>query len=239
MEGAALGVERLAAGGDARLAGVVRLTTIEPLAYSVVIPCLAELQKRHPELEVDLNTEVRSLDVARGQADIALRLTRPTASNLVCRKLGELGFTLYASHRYLAAHGRPERGQGLANHSLVSYLDTPSSLSPLFMGESLEGAFVALRSYGSLARMKAAADGLGICELACCIADENSAIERVWPDEKPLLRPVWMITHEDLRRSAKIRLVTSAVAAAFERVARFLRYGRRTERRSRSEYRLR
>jgi hypothetical protein len=50
------------------------------------------------------------------------------------------------------------------------------------MGESLEDARVSLRTYSALARMKAAAAGLVICELACCIADGYPDIERIWPD---------------------------------------------------------
>jgi len=159
---------------------------------------------------------------------MAIRLARPTAPSLVCRKLGELGFALYASPCYMAEHGSPQRGRGLAGHRLISYIGTPGSgFGPLFMGEALEGAQIALRSNSPCVQAKAAASGLGISELACLIGDDYPGLIRVWSEEEPMLRSVWLITHEDLRRSAKIRVLSSIMADAFEREARILRYGQR------------
>jgi DNA-binding transcriptional LysR family regulator len=228
MEVAALELERLAAGHDAQFTGSIRLTTTEVLASHVIVPHLATLRERYPQLQVELITGIRSLDVARREADIALRLARPTAPSLVCRKLGELGFALYASPRYLAEHGSPQRGQGLAGHRLISYVGTPpSGFGPLFMGEALEGAQIALCSNSPYVQAKAAASGVGISELTCLIGDDYPGLIRVWPDEEPMLRSVWLITHEDLRRSAKIRVLSSIIADAFEREAKILHYGQR------------
>src|SRR5262249_4155400 len=99
MEGAALDLERLAAGHDAQFTGSIRLSTTEVLAAQVIVPHLATLRERYPQLQVQLVTGVRSLDITRREADIAIRLARPTAPSLVCRKLGEVGFALYASPR--------------------------------------------------------------------------------------------------------------------------------------------
>src|SRR5262249_28571099 len=228
MEVAALDLERRVAGHDAQFIGSVRLTTTEALASHVIVPHLATLRERYPQLQVELITGVRSLDITRREADIAIRLVRPTAPSLVCRKLGELGFALYASPRYLAEHGSPQRGQGLGGHRLISYVGTPASgFGPLFMGEALAGAQIVLRSNSPCVQAKAAASGLGISELACLIGDDYAGLMRVWPDEEPLLRSVWLITHEDLRRSAKIRMLSSIIAEAFEREASILRYGQR------------
>src|SRR5215471_5689470 len=85
MEVAALDLERLAAGHDAQFTGSLRLTTTEALASHVIVPHLATLRERYPELQVELVTGVRSLDINRREADIAIRLARPTAPSLVCR----------------------------------------------------------------------------------------------------------------------------------------------------------
>ena len=160
MERAALDLERIAAGRDLLLAGSVRVTTTEALAFQLVAPAIAVMRRTHPELRVDLVAGARSLDVARRDADLAVRFARPSTSDLVCRKLGEVGFTLYASERYLARAGIPRRGQGLAGHDLVGFTGAPAAASPFFMGESLEGA-------RALIQLKAAAEELGIVELAC------------------------------------------------------------------------
>src|SRR5215831_14410759 len=97
MEGAALELERVAAGRETLTAGTVRLTATEALARRVVVPAMAALRERHPELQVVLLTGVHSLDIARREADLAVRFARPASPGLVCRGLGEVGFSLYAS----------------------------------------------------------------------------------------------------------------------------------------------
>jgi DNA-binding transcriptional LysR family regulator len=174
---------------------------------------------------------LRTLDIARRQADIAVRIARPPDASLICRKLGEFGVTAYASPSYLAAHGRPKRGAGLRGHSLITFLVTPPSLGVPFHGESLDGARVAMHTTSGFTQVKAVADGIGISELACCVADDRPELERLWPEERPTMRQVWMVMHQDLRRAAKIRLVSNAIAEAFEREAQVLRYGRLRKRR--------
>ena len=94
MESAARNLERIAAGRDSLVTGSVRLTATEALAHQVIVPAIAALRQAHPDLQVDLVASVRSLDIARRKADVAVRFARPTAPDFVCRKLGEVGFSL-------------------------------------------------------------------------------------------------------------------------------------------------
>ncbi len=227
MEAAALAVQRRAAGQDTRSAGLVTVATTESLAFHLVAPALTELRAIHPELQIHVLVDFRSLDLARRQADIAVRLPKPAESNLVCRRLGAYGFTLYASGDYLANRGTPKRGQGLGGHSLVSYLDRVSSPAPPFMGECFDQSMVVFKSNSTFAQLAAVASGLGIAELPCCVADSQAqtGVQRVWPDESPTPYPIWLITHEDLRRAARIRLVSAAIVKQFGQRRRILRNG--------------
>jgi len=215
MENAALDLERTAAGRDSLVAGSVRVTTTEALADQVVAPAIATLRQAHPGLQVDLVVSVRTLDVARREADLAVRFARPSAPDLICRKLGEVGFSLYASKRYLSRAGSPKRGQGLAGHDLITYTGAPAAISPVFLGESLDGARVALRCDNPFIQRTAAANDVGIAELACVFGDGVPDVIRVWPQEAPVRRTVWLILHEDMRRSARIRAVSAAITDAF------------------------
>src|SRR5262249_37412488 len=96
-------------------------------------------------LDIDLTVGVRSLDIARRGSDLAIRFVRSAAPELVCRKLGEVGFSLYASQLYLAKLGIPKRGHGLGGYDLITFTGAPAAASPFFMGESLNGARVAIR----------------------------------------------------------------------------------------------
>jgi DNA-binding transcriptional LysR family regulator len=225
MENAALDLERIAAGRDSLAAGSIRLTATEALAHRVIAPAIAELRKSHPDLQVDLAVGVRSLDIARREADLAVRVGRPSGPGLVSRKLGEVGYSLYASRSYFAKHRIPQRGKGLAECDLITFTGAPAATSPFFMNESLEGARIALRCNNPLIQLQAAANGIGIAELACFLADDCADLVRIWPDEPPALRSVWLVMHEDLRRSARIRVASSAIVDAFRRHRRILQHG--------------
>jgi len=225
MESAAIDLERIVAGRDSLIAGSVRVTTTEALAYQLVTPAVAALHETHPELRIDLITGVRSLDIARREADLAVRLARPSAPDLVCRKLGEVGFSLYASRRYLASAGVPRRGQGLTGFDLIAFTGAPAATSPFFMGESLEGARVALRCDNPLIQVRAAASNVGIVEAACFLGDSSPELVRVWPDEAPARRAAWLIMHPDMQRAARIKAVSSVITEAFRRQRRILEQG--------------
>jgi DNA-binding transcriptional LysR family regulator len=201
------------------------VTTTEALAFQVIAPAVAALREVHPELQVDLTVGVRSLDIARRDADLAIRFARPSASDLVCRKLGEVGYSLYASERYLQKSGTPKRGQGLAGYDLITFTGAPAATSPFFIGESLDGARIALRCDNPFIQLRAAANDAGIAELTCFLGDSSPDLVRVWPHEAPTRRAAWLIVHSDMRRSARIRAVAAAVGDVFRRQRKILEEG--------------
>jgi DNA-binding transcriptional LysR family regulator len=219
MENAAASVDRLVAGHDSRLSGLVRVATTEVLAHMVIVPALAIIGRKHPQLQVEVMADPRRLDIARRQADIAVRIGRPTDADLLCRKLGDFGLALYASRGYLAAHGVPESG-GLEGHTSVSYLGAPSWFS-----EKLAGARVAFFSNSPFVQLRAIAEGIGIGLVPCCLGDHHPELQQLSSAPPPELRAIWMVIHRDLRRVARIRLVANTIAEAFERNQHMLRYG--------------
>jgi DNA-binding transcriptional LysR family regulator len=93
------------------------------------------------------------------------------------------------------------------------------------MGETLEGSRIALRCDNPLIQLKAAADEVGIVELACFLGDSSPDLVRVWPHEPPARRTAWLIVHQDMRRAARIKAVSSAIGEAFRRERRILEEG--------------
>jgi len=89
----------------------------------------------------------------------------------------------------------------------------------------MEGAQISVRCDNPLIQLEAAVKGAGIAELACFLGDDSPDVIRIWAHERPTLRPVWLIVHQDLRRSARIKVVSAAIVDAFRREARVLRDG--------------
>lgn len=79
-------------------------------------------------------------------------------------------------------------------------------------------ARIALRCDSPLVQLRAAARGVGIVELVCLLGDESNEVTRVWPDEPPALRTAWLVVHQDLRRSARVRIVAAAIGESFRRL---------------------
>ena len=223
IDASVLEIERRAAGQDRELGGTVRLTATETLAARFLIPAMADLRRAHPEIEVELIPDYRMLDLSRRQADLAMRNARPTDPHLVCRRVGGFAITLYASRAYLAERGRPRRGAGFNGHDLVSWTYLSQATRTQFMGESIDGARIVFRSNSTLALVHAVAEGFGIGYVPCYLANEDPRMMRIWPDVAPRMVPLWLIHHEDLRRTARIKLVSDAIAAALRREARVLK----------------
>ena len=223
IETTAIDVERRAAGKDLAAAGLVRVTATETFAARFVIPALQRLRARNPEIEIEVLPDYRKLDVGRRQADIALRDRRANEPGLICRRVARFGLTLYASSEYLESHPAPKRGTGLAHHDLVAWTYVLPAQSLQFMNESTDGARIAFRSNSTNALFHAAVNGFGIAALPCYLGDPEPRLARIWNDVPPAMHSLWLIFHEDLRRTARIRMVADAIAQAFHRERKLLR----------------
>lgn len=221
MEQLAVSFARRTQGDDARVAGEVRVTTTDALAVDFVIPAIDTLRARYPDVRVILTTTTRVLDLTRREADIAIRTVRPTHAGLIVRKLGEWDVGLYATRTYLDAHGEPVPGDGFAGHDLAVYqAGVTDKQDGLLAGESaLQGRIVAeLDSSLMLATFIRA--GLALGELPSYVAQRDPALVRVWPARRRAAAyEAWLVLHEDLARTARVRVVVDALVAEFARMA--------------------
>ncbi len=216
MESGAAEVAR-ASQADARaLAGTVRVAAPEGLGVSVLAPRLPELYARHPALDIVLEPAVASADLKRGQADIALRLFRPEASDLVSRRLGEMGFGLYASTDYLARHGVPETVEALRRHVFVGYGDElKQQAENAWLLELAKDARCVFRSDHTLARLSAIAAGVGIGVMPHIVMAMQAGCVRVLPRHEAPARTIWLVVHGDLRQVPRVRAVLEFIAGLF------------------------
>ena len=132
MMGAASALARAASGVPASVIGTVRITASEMIGGEVLPPIIAELMAMHPELRVELVLDNAVRDLGRGDADIAVRMVRPTQGSLVTRKVGEVALGLYAARSYLHRRGIPESPAELGRHVLIGFdrETPPSATSP-------------------------------------------------------------------------------------------------------------
>jgi len=111
------------------VAGRLRVDVPSRIARRLIAPALPELLARHPELQVELGSSDRAVDLVHEGVDCALRVGPLAASSLVARPLGFIELINCASPAYLQRHGTPHRPQDLAEHEVVDYVSPTSGRS--------------------------------------------------------------------------------------------------------------
>lgn len=206
IEREALGVERDVAGEDQKLEGVVKLTATEMLTTRFIAPHLKRFRERYPEIQLDLNCTNLDVNLARREADIALRLARPTQEDLIIKRLSFIHLGLYASRDYADRFGLPK--DSLAGHQMILFASKrPFRRENEWLEARMDGAHVALRSDSVSAMYAATVAGTGIALLPCLVADHDRHLVRVPVEGAPEPRQIWQAVHKDLRDSARIRAV--------------------------------
>ncbi|RQZ59654.1 LysR family transcriptional regulator [Burkholderia sp. Bp9004] len=219
MEQAACKFERRVHGSDDRLEGEVRVTTTDSLAMDFVVPAIRALRRKCPAIHVILTTSVQVLNLTRRDADLAIRTVMPENPDLVRRKLAEWEVGLFASREYLDAHGAPATGSAFDGHDLVVYQPSiTSNQAHTLCGESMERGRIVAQVSSSLMLATSIRSGIGIGELPVYMAQEDDSLVRIWPDRtRAAPYQVWLVSHTDLNRTARVRAVTAEIAASFGR----------------------
>jgi DNA-binding transcriptional LysR family regulator len=217
MEESALALERVITGDDRRLEGLVRVTSVDALAASVLTPGFASLQAQHPGIVIEVITDNRSLSLARREADIAIRLGRFDAHETMVRKVGEMAFAAYASQAYLDRHGEPDWAAGAPGQRVVrvqdDLLDTPDGR---WFATHAKEAEPALLANSRSVQVRGVAAGLGFGFLPCYLAVEHPELIHL-RTAASLLREIWMGVHRDTRHAPRIMAVQEALVGAIAR----------------------
>lgn len=216
-EEAVLSVQHSVAGVDARPSGFVRITATETLSSQFLIPSLGGFRARYPDIQIELFSGYIALDVARGEADIAVRALPPTGSHLVSRKLGTVAVGIYASPSYLAQHPVGAFEDGLQGHDILGFSDLmlPRPPGDSFLGASTQGARLVFSTNSPLGLTIAAETGLGLAALPIYVASRRQGLVRVWPDRVQTY-DLLAVIREDVKRSARIRAVIDYLAYHFK-----------------------
>ena len=216
MERSALELERRIQGLDERLTGTVRVSTTDSLAIDFLIPAIARLHEQHPDVRVQLDASTQFLSLAKRETDIAVRNIRPDNPDLIARRIARWPVGLFAAQSYIDRHGVPEPGSLFEGHDLVVYQPYLQSQKDLaLVCEPLgRGRIVAALSSSLLVR-RAIAAGIGIGEIPV-YTGERDGLVRLWPQRtRPLPYDVWLVTHADLRHTARVRVVIDEIVAGF------------------------
>jgi len=214
MQSAAASMERTAS-ADARAAeGVVRLTASDVVGAEVLPAMLTAFRERHPGIAIELVLSNRQEDLLRRDADIAVRMARPTQSALLAKRIGAVRVGLFAHSRYLERHGLPKTMTD-PGHAAIGYDRQQAAIDFLQrQGVSLTREQFALRTDNDLAQLAAVRAGFGIGACQLRIARRDPELIRVLADQFELNLETWLVMHEDLKDVRRVRLLFDHLADA-------------------------
>lgn len=183
--------------------------TIPPELCPLVVPALAPLHHDYPALVLRLRTARRVLKLEQGEAHLAIRAgARPEEPDNVVQPLACVHAALYASEGYLARHGKPQADAELSGHRFVTD-EAEDSRVPFFRWLVGIGAVTALRSDDPAAQEAGIRAGLGMGFLFPQAAAKD--LVQVMPPRVAWSVPLWLVSHVDLHRSAKLQAALAAL----------------------------
>ncbi|MDP2061507.1 MAG: LysR family transcriptional regulator [Phaeovulum sp.] len=211
--------ERLAltaAAQGAGLGGVVRITASRIVSHHLIPPILARLRHAHPEIEIELTATDTTENLMFGEADIAVRMYRPTEPEVAARHVADLPMGLFAARSYLDRAGRPENMDALLRLDWVGF-DRSDMILRLMagLGVNVGRNFFATRCDDQLVYWNLVRAGCGVGGMQTGIGDADPALERIADFIALPPMPVWLTVAERLRANPRVRLVLEALAEGF------------------------
>lgn len=196
----ALGREVL--GQDMRLQGKIRVTAPEGISFQIAPRLFAEFCRLNPGISIEMIGGSSALDLSRREADVAIRATPKPPDTSLGRKVCDFRFAIYTSPQYLEQNqNRPLQEQ---NWCVIE--GTVDWLVPLVWKKAAHGERqVIFSSSTSQAVINAVAEGMGFTLMPCYLGDTDDRLVRVDDPLEALTIELWVLTHPDLRHTARVK----------------------------------
>ncbi|NQD93506.1 LysR family transcriptional regulator [Pseudomonas sp. CrR25] len=202
-----------ATGRSETLEGVVSVATSDAVAAYLMPKILLHIRQAAPGILVEVVASDGLSDLHRREADIAIRHVRPEQPDLIGRLVRESSAYFYASENWVREHGLPRTAEDAVRHDFIG-LDRAGHYLQHLRAHGLLLNSANFRSYAdnSVTYWEMVRQGLGIGAMMDEIARETPGMVRVLADVAPVLLPIWLVTHRELRTARRIRIVFDLLA---------------------------
>ncbi len=213
MGEAAAQLQRAADGRQTGLEGTVRITASEAMSYWHLPAILADIRREEPRIQLELVPSDESRNLLYREADIAVRMFRPTQLDLVVKHLGDIELGLFATRDYLASRAPIITPEDLLQHDWVGYDADPSIIDGMQVaGFPVDRSFFGVRCDNNPTYWALVQAGLGLGFGQVCVAQKLPDLVRIdLPAEIPSL-PVWLAAPQAIRHSPRIARVWDMLA---------------------------
>lgn len=211
VEDVVLNLERRVAGRDLRLSGAVRVTLPDPFV-PLFLPVFRDFAQAYPGIELTLAAGTGYSDLAHRAADIAIRIAADPAPDLFGRRMATAAVGVYGSSEYLARRKRKD----LEALDWIGWEPDSTMAFAQWMRQRVPNARIALRVSANWTLPEAVDAGAGVALVPCALGDLRPGWRRV-ALVREVTAPLWILTHKDLRTTARVRVVRDFLAEAVTR----------------------
>lgn len=217
MAEAAARLSLAAAGSDPALHGTVRITASRIVAHHLLPPALARLRMEEPGIEIELVPSDTSENLLFREADIALRMYRPTQEGTFARHVADLPTAIYAARSFLDRHGRPGTTEDLLALDFIGF-DRDDLIIRMMAGFGIKRRRedFPVRCDDQLVYWNLLRAGMGLGGMQCAIGDADPLVERAAPFLSLPPLPLWLTAPEALRQTPRIRRVWQFLIQALQ-----------------------
>ncbi len=202
-------------GHSASVSGELTVTSISILS-DILTPVLAKFRAEHPELRIRFLTDTRLFRLEYGEAHVAVRVGKPSEDpDNVVQKLSVRKTTLYGTRDYVERHGLLGPDQSTKGHIFVGSSDATSRAPFLvWLNRNTTPDQIVYRTSSIEIGFDAVLAGVAAGFLPCWTARHNKDLVALTPPRDEWDTPIWLVTHVDLHRTAKVQSFTAALKAA-------------------------
>lgn len=209
-----LAVDREISGRDQQLSGVLRVTASETLSHAVLPRLFARFHDTHPRIQLVLSIDNRTLDLGRREADVALRVRRPADPSLFGRRLTGIAWAFYGPRSMTGNLRRDGASFNFSRLAVIGWDEPAVVIASEWVAEHVPEDRVSYRSNSLVNQLMAVSAGIGVALLPCYLADRDDSVRRISPVLPDLASELWIVTHQDLRNTARIRTFLSVIGDA-------------------------
>jgi DNA-binding transcriptional LysR family regulator len=214
MAAAAQTLTRTAAGEASAMSGVVRLAASDVVGVEVLPPIIARFREAWPQIDIELVLSNRQEDLLRRDADIAVRMARPTQDALLARRIGTVPLIFHGHRSYLQKHGVPRSLDELMGHTLIGFDRTLSGVDGVKdLPFEVTRDLFDIRTDSELGQLALMRAGIGLCACQPAIAARDPNLTRLHVPEINLSMEMWVVMHEDLKADRRLKALFDHLVA--------------------------
>lgn len=194
------------------LTGTVRITASQIMATYILPDLVTTLHVKHPEIAFEIVASDETNNLSRREADIAVRMYRPTQNDVVAQHVGDMLIGAYATPAYIQRNGGLDEPQDLLHHSLVGY-DRSTQIVDGLRERGIEATrdHFKFRSDDQVVCWQMVRAGFGVGFNQIAIGDADTTVVNLIPSQNVASIPVWLTAHPEVRNTARIRKVVDGL----------------------------